>query len=223
MIFAFTSDTHGYHDKLSLKGKVDVLLFGGDWTRGSSSRDRDTLSFIERLVDLPAKHKVVIAGNHDWFVRNNFFEAHALFGKHGIQLLTDSGVSLPGGIFVWGSPWTPKFCDWAFMKDRNSRKLAEKWEVIPENVDILMTHGPPNGILDRSYDNVNCGCELLRKELNRIKPKVHLFGHIHEGFGMQDLEGTTFINGSFCDRFERNFNKVVYFSFEDNVVKDVWT
>lgn len=222
MIYAYTSDTHGYHKKLP-EIKADVFLFGGDWTRGSTEKERDTRSFLNRVSQFDCKYKVAVAGNHDWFARVHLDKAKSLFDDYGVHFLLDNGLTLPDGTVIWGSPWTPKFCDWAFMHNRNSRQLAEKWEMIPNNVDILITHGPPFGILDLNIDDrVYCGCELLRKELDRIKPKMHLFGHIHEGYGMRETEDTVFINGSFCDRFERSFNKVVYFKYEEHEMKDVW-
>ena len=111
--------------------------------------------------------------------------------------LCNSGVEIEG-IKIWGSPITPTFFNWAFNEDRG-KPIQKYWKMIPKNTGILVTHGPPNGILDKTTSNINAGCEELLKTVNKLKPKFHLFGHIHEAYGKETLNETTFINGSLLD------------------------
>jgi Icc-related predicted phosphoesterase len=94
---------------------------------------------------------------------------------------------------------TPRFFDWAFNADEDD--LYETWSKIPDGIDILVTHGPPKGVLDITQDGDSVGCPILAAEIMyRIKPKYHIFGHIHEGYGQQKIEGITYINASTCNR-----------------------
>jgi Icc-related predicted phosphoesterase len=99
------------------------------------------------------------------------------------------------GYNIFGSPYTPIFHNWAFMLSPEG--LKAKWKEIPDNTDILITHGPPKDVLDKCITGINAGCEFLREEvLNRVKPKYHIFGHIHETYGIEKIDDTTFINAS---------------------------
>ncbi len=105
------------------------------------------------------------------------------------------------GLKIYGSPWQPRFYDWAFNLNRGA-ELEEKWRLIPPDTDVLITHGPPHGILDeveRQYYIENTGCEELRKRVEMICPKLHVFGHIHCGYGQIEKFGTEFVNASNCD------------------------
>jgi len=98
---------------------------------------------------------------------------------------------------VWGSPWQPEFMNWAYNLPRQGTELKEKWDMIPENTDILITHGPPHGYLDKlPYIPENLGCELLRERVDVVKPKIHVFGHIHYGHGYVTNGDTHFINAA---------------------------
>jgi Icc-related predicted phosphoesterase len=92
----------------------------------------------------------------------------------------------------------PTFFDWAFNRDRGAA-IDKHWQLIPKNTDILITHGPPFGVLDKTLRGEAVGCEMLLKKVNKIKPKLHVFGHIHEGYGMIDKKNTTFVNASVLD------------------------
>ena len=115
--------------------------------------------------------------------------------------LDDSGCEIEG-IRFWGSPITPEFCNWAFM--REPRDIGRHWDAIPDDTDVLITHGPPHGILDQCPDSV--GCEQLLEAVKRVGPKVHAFGHIHEGHGILEKDGTTFVNASIMDGRYRPVN-----------------
>ena len=154
-----------------------------------------------------------------YFEKNPEFAKQILQDNH-IIYLQDSGIKIDGVNF-WGSPVQPRFFNWAFNRDRGE-DLDRHWQRIPENTDVLITHGPPYGILDTTKmtmknnpdPNGHVGCEDLRRHvLERVKPKVHIFGHIHSAHGVHEEEGITFINASqLTDRyhFRDDFNPVVF-------------
>ena len=179
----------------------DVLIHCGDATGLGSLNE--FVDFNRWMSEQPHKYKIFVAGNHDWLA----YRDHGLATQilQDVIYLRDSMVEIEGKKF-YGSPWTPEFGNWAFMSPRE--KLAERWKLIPEKVDVLITHGPPHGILDgvvrwgemeEMVENV--GCEELRWEvLHRVKPRYHVFGHIHGGYGVKTLnDETVFMNVSCCD------------------------
>lgn len=185
------SDTHGRHKKLQVP-EGDILAVCGDITpKGDLG---DLRSFAKWIGKLDFPHKVVIAGNHDWCFENDYrFEAPSILREFGCHYLQDEGIQI-GEYLFYGSPWQPEFCNWAFNL-RRGEPLLRVWNQIPEETDVLITHGPPLGILDRvGADHV--GCKDLRDTIFRIRPKVHLFGHIHSGHGEMDIEGVRFGNAS---------------------------
>lgn len=171
-------------------------------------REHEVRDFAEWLAGLPHEHKVVIAGNHDWL-----FERTPAFGREllaGAIYLLDEATEI-AGIRIWGSPWQPWFHDWAFNLPRGDA-LRAKWDLIPADTDVLITHGPPFGHLDGAARSVgdwfgdgdvvdveHVGCEELRAALDRVRPRVHVFGHIHEAYGQDSLDGTLLVNASNCD------------------------
>src|SRR5690606_27797878 len=129
----------------------------------------------------------------------------------GLTYLRDAGVEIDGVRF-WGSPWQPEFFDWAFNLPRGEA-LAARWALVPEDTDVLITHGPPRGILDRTVTGTPVGCDDLRAALDRLAPRLHVFGHIHEAYGRVEGPRTTFVNASVCD--------VRYRAVNDPVVVDL--
>lgn len=195
------SDTHNCHNELTIPDG-DLLIHSGDATiRGTLPEVEDFLGWFSAL---PHRHKIFVAGNHDWlYQRDNRF-ARELTAKFKIRYLQDS-ITEVDGFKIYGSPWQPRFYDWAFNLNRGS-ELAEKWKLIPANADILVTHGPPNGILDEvpmKYSTENAGCEEMRGRIEEISKqgrlKLHVFGHIHCGYGQVELFGVKFVNASVCD------------------------
>ncbi|MGD9899925.1 MAG: metallophosphatase domain-containing protein [Calditrichaceae bacterium] len=203
-IVAF-SDTHGYHDKIIVPDG-DILIFAGDMCTKRSLQSVE--QFNRFLAGLPHKYKIVIAGNHDFPFERQPHEARELITN--AIYLQDESTEIEG-IHFYGSPWQPWFFDWAFNLKRGPA-LKEKWDLIPSNTEILITHSPPSGVFDLvGYKHV--GCEELTTALMRIKPKYHIFGHIHEGYGMKEMNGTTYINAAICNsRFEPG-NKPVVFDY----------
>src|SRR4051794_39961846 len=167
------SDTHGYHELTTIPDG-DILVHGGDICRHGGLEDVD--EFNRWLGTLPHKHKVVICGNHDWCFQEKPAEARARITN--AVYLEDSGCEIEGLKF-YGSPWTPLFCDWAFMLPRGP-KMAAKWSLIPDGLDVLITHGPPEGIRDFNRTGEPCGCRDLLVRVLDAKPRLHVFGHIHE-------------------------------------------
>jgi Icc-related predicted phosphoesterase len=143
---------------------------------------------------------VMIAGNHDILFQKKPEKARKLLSKHDkIYYLEDSGCRV-GGISFYGTPWQPEFgSGWAFTLD-TEQELNKKWQNIPSDVQFLITHGPPAGILDFTIDGKHVDSTSLLAEISqRIKPQLHLFGHIHEGYGKCTIGGVTFVNGSICN------------------------
>lgn len=231
--FVCISDTHGKIEGSKLHMPPgDVLLHAGDFTQ--KGHMNEIQKFNSYLGALPYKVKVVIAGNHDLTFDDNITEAslrtfgvqkstvESYLSERGLksvkQMLTsaiyleDSLVTVCG-IKIYGAPWQPVFCDWGFNLNRGE-DILKKWQTIPADLDILMTHGPPVGHGDLTGGNNNVGCvELLNIVQKRVKPKFHVFGHIHEGYGVTSDGYTTFINASTCTRRYLPTNAPIVFDF----------
>lgn len=171
------SDTHRKLNEIKIE-PCDILIHTGD----------DDINFIKDAVNLnrwfkeqPARLKIFVPGNHDWL-----FEKDYNIGVSSLDeatVLIDKGIEFEG-VKIYGTPYQPNFCDWAFNLPRDGKELQAKWDLIPSGIDILLTHTPPYGILDYIPDqDKSVGCKLLLDSLERIKPKFHLFGHIHESYG----------------------------------------
>ena len=199
-----TSDLHGWLPKLS---GGDLLIVAGDLTTSDTKEQHS--EFCEWLDAQSYKMKIVIAGNHD-----NNIDVDEIESMSNCRYLCDSGAEFCG-MKIWGSPHTTKFPNqnphaMAFAAEFDDH-LDEKWALIPDDVDILITHTPPFGILDHAYSRYpdfawkNFGSRSLRAHLysERIKPKLHVFGHCHEGYGgirkMLDFPGVIFINAAHMD------------------------
>jgi predicted phosphohydrolase len=181
----------------------DVLVIAGDVCGYGTLAE--IKAFDAFLADLPHPHKLLIAGNHDWPFARVPDQAITLV-RHATYL-QDSGIDI-NGIKFWGSPWQPEFCNWAFNLPRGA-PLTKVWAQIPNDVNVLITHGPPYGILDQVPGGEHVGCEELRQALQRVRPKVHIFGHIHEGYGVLEQDGTVFVNASTCNERYRPINEPI--------------
>jgi Icc-related predicted phosphoesterase len=214
MKITLISDTHTRHHEITndLPGG-DLLIHSGD-LMNSGRNIEDIKSFCKWFDSLDQyTHKVFIAGNHDRMFQEDPERAMEIVNSYkNITYLQDSWVEVGDDnemVKIYGSPWQPWFYDWAFNLQRNSIGLAAKWEAIPEDTDIVVTHGPAYGMVDtvagRQYDNL--GCELLRERLDLIQPKIHTCGHIHTGYGHTLNEGTHYFNASVLDeRYEYTQN-----------------
>jgi len=186
------SDTHGRHAGLRIPGG-DLLLHAGDL--GRHGRIADLKDFNAWMAEQPHAFKVVIAGNHDRALEERPRAARRALKD--VIYLRDEEVELEG-LRIWGSPWQPTFMSWAFNLDRGA-PIREKWDLVPEGIDLLITHGPPAFRLDLTRRGERVGCLDLLATVRRVRPKVHVFGHIHESYGRMEAEGTLFVNASTCN------------------------
>lgn len=188
------SDLHGYYPYIP---ECDLLLLGGDYTPGGTLEQQHRffdLEFREWLRTLIPKCRYVvgIAGNHDLILEEEPKLAKSLPWIY----LKDSAVELEG-IKIWGSPYTPQYGNWAFMREDNA--LGHVFMQIPNNLDILLVHGPAYSILDKNRDGILCGSKTLYGEIKRANPKAVVHGHIHESRGTESIGDTTFYNVAYLD------------------------
>lgn len=205
----FISDTHGRHEQLRLPAG-DLLVHAGDFTSHSTERDvRDFLCWFERQ---PHTYHVFICGNHETWPEANpdrFADMVAEYAPHCVHL-HDSGLEIEG-LRLWGSAMTPAFNGWAFNRERGA-DIRRYWDAIPENTDLLITHGPPKGFGDWSpYDLIHAGDQDLYEAILRVRPRWHVAGHFHDGYGMRKLvhddgSDTILINASVVDEQYRVTN-----------------
>lgn len=186
------SDSHNLHQLVNVPDG-DILIHAGDICMEGNGHELE--NFIAWYGAQPHKYKIAIAGNHDRIFERRPELARQLMTDAGIIYLQDESVVIEGLKF-YGTPWQPWFFDWAFNVPRGM--LKPYWDKIPTDTDVLITHGPPKGVLDFTappqLDSVGCD-ELLTRVLE-VKPKIHVFGHIHYGRGEKELNGTHFYNAT---------------------------
>lgn len=196
------SDTHRQHRRIQVPDG-DVLIHAGDFCgRGTLAEVED---FNKWLGTLPHAECIVIAGNHDLPFEEAPEAARELITY--ATYLEDSGIEIDG-IRFWGSPWQPEFFNWAFNLPRGPA-LAEKWAMIPDGTDVVITHGPPYGYGDLCFDGMTVGCADLLAALDRCGARLHVSGHIHEGYGVYERAGMKIVNASTCDFHYRPVNPAV--------------
>ena len=198
----FISDTHQL-DVPNLP-EADLLVHSGDWcgpgpVHSLKSNGREQLAHFGGQVKRWKERfpsVIVIAGNHDFIAEAEPELTRKTIVENGAIYLNDSGAEW-NGLSFWGSPIQPWFHDWAFNRMRGE-EIRRHWDLIPQHTDVLITHGPPHGILDQVYtgEKPHVGCEELLQAVYRVKPKIHVFGHIHESYGETEREGVRFINAS---------------------------
>ncbi len=206
MRFVAIADTHGKHKDLVLPS-ADVLIHAGDVSM--KGERPEIIDFLNWFENLDFQHKVLIAGNHDFFFEREADEQIESILPQNIIYLKDSGTVI-NGWKIWGSPVTPWFMNWAFNRHRGD-PIRRHWDLIPDDTDILITHGPMFRMLDRNYKGEHLGCKDLFNRIQEIKPKVHIFGHIHEAYGTVDKPGTKFINASVLNEKYELANDPVFF------------
>jgi len=201
------SDTHGQNNLLEDLPEADVAIHCGDVTR-YGSRD-DLKEFASYFGEVKSTYKIIIAGNHDACLAKHRAYCEGILNLHHIAYLEDSSITI-GGIKFWGMPWTPWFGTWHFMADNHV--LVNKWSNIPNNVDVVISHGPPHRILDETAKGEHAGSPTQRGNvMHRIKPALNVFGHIHEAHGQTKKLFTDFINCSLLnERYEPTFQPVLY-------------
>jgi len=196
------ADMHGFYKSVDIPDG-DIAIFAGDLLLNGELPDlKDFNAFLGRL---PHKHKIVIAGNHDFCIER--YPEQSRNQLTNAFYLQDQAVTLMG-IKFYGSPWQPEFMNWAFNLPRGEA-LKQKWDLIPEDTEVLITHGPPYGFLDTTAEGEHAGDQELAEAIKRVKPRVNVFGHIHESYGSVESGGTTFINVCICDGMNRPVNSPV--------------
>lgn len=203
----FISDTHQLHDRITIPDG-DVLVHSGDFTnRGTDGALKD---FVTWFASQPHEYKVFIAGNHEMGLDKGATRQHkqeiikSFTSQNDKLFYLENSEVVINGIKFYGSPITPWFFDWAWNVQRG-RAIALAWEMIPEDTNVLITHGPPYGMLDLVQESfgrdAHQGCQDLMNRVKELKQlKVHAFGHLHlEGGKSIQSDGVTFINGAICD------------------------
>ena len=175
---AAISDTHSSHAMLQVP-PCDVLVHAGD-ACGRGTWD-ELQACLRWMGAQPAEHKLFTPGNHDFASFQQQSRMRALAEEVGVTVLIDELVQV-AGLRVWGSPWTPTFGRWVWQAPAGPA-MAEKWLPIPGDIDLLLTHGPPHGHGDRTAWGPRAGCEALLEKIGQVRPRAHVFGHIHEAFG----------------------------------------
>lgn len=198
------SDTHNKHKDILNIDDGDIIIHSGDATgMGYLS---EVTSFLTWFGSLPHKHKIFVAGNHDWLFDEDPVLANQLSIDNGIIWLQNEAITIDG-IKFYGTADQPVFFDWAFNK--NSHELLHSYVNIPDDTDVLITHCPPKGMLDYTINRYNpqgvhVGSEELNIHLLRLKNlKAHLFGHIHYSSGQKLHDGIIYSNGAICDESYR--------------------
>ena len=181
------ADTHLFTDDIQIPDG-DVFVHAGDMCRGGDFDELDEAAAW--IMSLPHRHKVIVAGNHDWLFVHDPPLARTLFAD--AFYLQDDEVVIDG-IRFYGSPWQPEFNDWAFNLPRGV-PIAAVWRKIPAGLDVLITHGPPEGFGDRSPVGGRAGCADLRRRIAEVTPRLHLFGHIHQDGGLWHDGSTVLAN-----------------------------
>ena len=208
------SDTHSMHNTLtdctpSKMPEADTFIFAGDMCgRSTSNEISNFISWVERL---PYKNKIIVAGNHDIPLEYKDHGIKKQCADIGIHYLQDESVEIEG-ITFYGSPYTPMFYDWAFMK--YDEELIPIWDKIPQETNVLITHGPPYRILDRNTRGEFCGSVSLFRKIKKLSNlKHHIFGHIHEDYGTEKNNNVIHHNVSICNINYKPVNKPSLFSY----------
>lgn len=209
------SDTHGHHSKLKDVPDGDILIFAGDYTYDQRDEIKQLSRFNKWLGTLPHKHKIMIAGNHDWLFEREHYLATGIVTN--AIYLNDSSTTI-GKLKVWGSPVTPAFNNWAFNRQRGS-EIKRHWNMIPDDTNILVTHGPSRGVLDWDARK-HLGCDDLAATLCKLHNlKLHVFGHIHSGHGQENNGGVQYVNGACGYWWHHQWNQPIVVDIDDASVR----
>jgi predicted phosphodiesterase len=229
----FISDTHTKHRycEKDLPGG-DILIHAGDFMN-SGRHKHEATEFFEWFDSLNNyENKIFIAGNHDFIMQTDpDWVKECLTKYQSIDYLRDeewvdyhdgpNGDFPEDNIRIYGSPWQPEFFNWAFNLPRNGDEMKARWDAIPDNTDILITHGPAYGYLDiPGGQNVRVGCEMLRHRVDEFRPKIHVFGHIHGSAGYYFNGHTHFINASILNEQYQYTNMPLNIEW-DNITNEI--
>ena len=199
------SDTHGYEGAPQLLEPSDVLIHAGDFT--GSGTIQEIAKFNNWLNSLDIATKIVIPGNHDLLFEKDWTHAVSLLTAADF-VLNQSGTSIGNGLLVYGEQRQPEFNNWAFNVPRDKMKYV--WERAPQDTDILVTHGPPYGVGDKTLDGDHAGCKYQRQWIEEHQPRLVVCGHIHEGHGIYSIGRTVVINAAICTRQYKPTNRPIH-------------
>ncbi len=199
MTITHLSDTHNLHRQVQKLPKADMIIHSGDISmRGTS---KEVMDFIDWFIGLDYKYKIFIAGNHDYSLEGKQQDIIQSFLPNNCYYLCNSGIRIEG-ISFWGIPF--------FFSDDVSGRYKELIARIPNDTDVLITHNPPYRILDRAH-NIDFGCHDLLDKVLEVKPRYHLFGHIHDSYGVKKIGNTSFANAALVDEDYKLSNNPLIF------------
>lgn len=197
----------------------DIIIHSGDFCNSGARYDLTSyLPFLEECL-IKYTHVVQIAGNHDWVCQLSEDYAKEIFHHLGpkFHYLCDSSCSIHG-IKFYGTPWQNVFFNWAYNLPREGKEIKEKFDAIPNDTNVLLTHSPIYDVLDRCPDGFKAGSKMLRKKINKLSALNNLklinYGHIHNGYGEEDYLGIHVVNSSLVDERYRFVNKPIVFDLD---------
>jgi len=228
------SDTHSRHDALGSLPHGDVLLHAGDFTRTRPSTPQEYTQFVDWFASQPHQHKVLISGNRDGFmdtttstkyqpqsvfwmkqvqdyVKNNRSFVYLEDSTYKLKVSTNCDAKVPC-INIFGSPWTGIYGKPGKAFQIQRELLKDKWRLIPDHTHILITHMPPHGL----RDGRNSGSKSLLDKVKRVQPSIHVFGHIHEGYGVQEKNGTMFVNAASVRSGSKSMNPPIVLEYDSS-------
>lgn len=212
MRLVFISDTHTLHGGIEIPDG-DILIHSGDFMN-TGIRESEFYSFLHYYSSFKHKYKIVVPGNHDFYAERHPTLVENEFKNAGIKFLIQKSVTIKK-IKFYGCPYQPWFHAWAFNLPRG-KALEENWKKIPKNTDVLITHSPPRGILDKvKGSDGHVGCDDLLNRIKQLNIKINAFGHIHEAYGTHEENGVLFINASICTEKYSPVNKPIVVEIEN--------
>jgi Icc-related predicted phosphoesterase len=215
---ALFSDTHGKEQELTMPdGDIDIAIFSGDagTYKNPIQNVRSVLNFIDWYASLPnIKHKIWIAGNHCTSIEAGLVDAKKLSEEKGLIYLEDETITIEG-LKIFGSPYTPFFYDWGFNVERGE-DIKKHWNLIEPGTDVIISHGPVQGILDRCMDGSTPGCSDLLEKVREIKPLCFVSGHIHEAYGHELVDDVNYFNASVLNHRYEMTNKPFVIEIDEN-------
>lgn len=210
------SDVHERWNAIKIP-ECDILISAGDYSFHGSPVAVN--HFHKWLNEQPAKHIISVQGNHEVGVEKNFelMKDLAIMACPRVHFI-EEGLVVIDGINIWCSAITPWFHNWAYNRNRGE-DIQKHWTRIPDSTNILITHGPPKGILDvvpyaDGTPKEEVGCEDLLVRIKEVKPDLHFFGHIHHSHGQKHVDGTSFYNVAICDEMYMATNPITIVEYD---------